>query len=193
MGSPLKPVASTQSFDDAGAYDYPVVEELDPSLVCNSVHAWARGALHTCPRDAGHLIYATSDISPVSQIAGGDKGASKALARACQRDTLSAVFLASLGASQVDGFQIFYEREVPFELRSASTVDVPTEVRPSHSRQCPAARLVHSQGEASHSVLARPTLTQCCSLTRYAGGRVGGPASEDSGQGRGQPARGRAC
>jgi hypothetical protein len=31
----------------------------------------------------------------------------------------------------VDGFQVFYEREVPFELRSASTVDMPNEVRAS--------------------------------------------------------------
>ena len=28
----------------------------------------------------------------------------------------------------VDGFQLFYEREVPFELRSAASVDHPTEV-----------------------------------------------------------------
>jgi hypothetical protein len=30
--------------------------------------------------------------------------------------------------SLVDGFQLFYEREVPFELRSSASVDHPTEI-----------------------------------------------------------------
>ncbi|GLI60455.1 hypothetical protein VaNZ11_002612 [Volvox africanus] len=36
--------------------------------------------------------------------------------------------LEQLDPSLVDGFQLFYEREVPFELRSAVTLDLPTEV-----------------------------------------------------------------
>ncbi|KAG2430775.1 hypothetical protein HYH02_013614 [Chlamydomonas schloesseri] len=36
--------------------------------------------------------------------------------------------LEELDPSLVDGFQLFYEREVPFELRSAVGVDLPTEV-----------------------------------------------------------------
>ncbi|GLC43568.1 hypothetical protein PLESTM_001487400 [Pleodorina starrii] len=36
--------------------------------------------------------------------------------------------LEQLDPSLVDGFTLFYEREVPFELRSAVTLDLPTEV-----------------------------------------------------------------
>eukprot|EP00798_Chlamydomonas_sp_ICE-L_P015150 gene15150-21215_t len=36
--------------------------------------------------------------------------------------------IEEMDPSLVDGFQLFYEREVPFELRSATSVDVPTEV-----------------------------------------------------------------
>mmetsp|Transcript_27269 Transcript_27269/g.59620 ORF Transcript_27269/g.59620 Transcript_27269/m.59620 type:complete len:247 (+) Transcript_27269:214-954(+) len=36
--------------------------------------------------------------------------------------------LEEMDPSLVDGYQLFYEREVPFELRSATSVDNPTEV-----------------------------------------------------------------
>ncbi|GFR48248.1 hypothetical protein Agub_g10112 [Astrephomene gubernaculifera] len=36
--------------------------------------------------------------------------------------------LEELDPSLADGFQLFYEREVPFELRSSADVDLPTEV-----------------------------------------------------------------
>lgn len=36
--------------------------------------------------------------------------------------------LEEMDPSLQGGFQLFYEREVPFELRSAEAVDMPTEV-----------------------------------------------------------------
>ncbi len=37
--------------------------------------------------------------------------------------------LEDLDPSLVNGYQLFYEREVPFELRSAQGLDMPTEVK----------------------------------------------------------------
>jgi hypothetical protein len=38
--------------------------------------------------------------------------------------------LDELDPSLVNGYSLFYEREVPFELRSAAGIDMPTEVWP---------------------------------------------------------------
>lgn len=40
----------------------------------------------------------------------------------------------------VDGFQLFFEREVPIELRSATSVNLPTEVRSQGKCTCGIAK-----------------------------------------------------